>query len=203
MTGPLIDGCAKLCSMPTLLVDTPKEWLEVVVADMDAFLVDHAACERKASAAGMSFVVRYPDRPWLLGPMITFAQEELSHFAAVFRIVSERGLQLTADEKDPYVTGLMKHVRTGREERLLDRLLCCSIMEARGCERFALLADALPKGKLQSFYQNIARSEARHTDLFVELAGNVDSELVAPRLGQLLEAEAEIVNNLSIRPALH
>ena len=59
---------------------TDPAWVDTVVADFDAFLVDHAACERKASATGMAFVVRYPDRPQLLGPMIEFAREELEHF---------------------------------------------------------------------------------------------------------------------------
>ncbi len=42
-----------------LRVPTPAEWLSVVLDDLDAFLVDHAACERKASATGMMFVVRF------------------------------------------------------------------------------------------------------------------------------------------------
>ena len=58
---------------------TPDGWLDVVLADFDAFLIDHAACERKASATGMSFVVRYPDRKEILEPLIAFAREELEH----------------------------------------------------------------------------------------------------------------------------
>ena len=60
-----------------LRFSTPKAWLDVVFSDFDAFLIDHAACERKASATGMSFVVRYPDKAPLIEPLIEFAREEL------------------------------------------------------------------------------------------------------------------------------
>ena len=36
-------------------VPSKKEWLEAVMSDFDAFLQDHADCERKASAMAMSF----------------------------------------------------------------------------------------------------------------------------------------------------
>ena len=88
--------------MLPLRIPTPPAWLEVVLADFDAFLLDHAACERKASATGMSFVVRYPDRRALLEPMIAFAREELEHFHQVYRLIEARGLVLRRDEKDPW-----------------------------------------------------------------------------------------------------
>ena len=56
---------------------TSPAWVQAVFANFDAFLIDHAACERKASATGMSFVVKYPDRRLLLDPMIEFAREML------------------------------------------------------------------------------------------------------------------------------
>jgi tRNA-(ms[2]io[6]A)-hydroxylase len=97
--------------MLDLRVSTSPEWLEVVLADFDAFLIDHAACERKASATGMSFVVRYPDRIPLIEPMIEFAREELEHFHRVYKKMSERGLTFQPDYKDEYVTDLRRHVR--------------------------------------------------------------------------------------------
>ena len=48
--------------MLNLRCESPTAWVEAVMADFDTFLIDHAACERKASAAALSFVVRYPDR---------------------------------------------------------------------------------------------------------------------------------------------
>ena len=78
--------------MLRLKMATPAAWLDVVMNDLDAFIVDHAACERKASATGMAFVVRYPDRSALIEPLIAFAREELEHFHQVYQVMAERGL---------------------------------------------------------------------------------------------------------------
>lgn len=183
---------------------TRPAWIDAVMADFDAFLLDHAACERKASATGMAFVVRYPDRPELLEPMIELAREELEHFHQVYRIVAGRGLRLGADEKDPYVSRLLRMTRTGRDERLLDRLLIAGVVEARGCERFGLVAEALPAGELQRFYRDITRSEARHHGLFLRLARiYFADDIIAPRLDEVLDREAAIIDDLALRPALH
>lgn len=190
--------------MLTLRIATEAAWTQTVLADFDAFLVDHAACERKASATGMSFVVRYPDRPKILGPLIEFAREELEHFEQVYRRVEARGLSLVPDEPDPYVRPLLALARTGRDERLLDRLLVAGIVEARGCERFGLVATALPPGELADFYREVTRAEARHHGLFVRLAREYfTASQVANRLDELLAAEADIVRGLAHRPALH
>jgi len=185
-------------------MDTPAEWAETVMEDFDSFLIDHAACERKASANGLSFVVRYPDRKALIGPMIEFAQEELEHFKMVYAWVERRGLTLTPDEKDPYLGGLIKAVRTGREERLLDRLVVGGVAEARGCERFLLLAEALPEGELKDFYGEIYRAEARHAGFFIRMARHYFSEEeIQDRVDVFLDVDATLVRTLPIRAAVH
>ena len=190
--------------MLALRTPTAADWLRVVLADLDAFLGDHAACERKASATGMAFVVRYPDRRELLEPLIAFAREELEHFQRVYRIIEARGLVLAGDTKDDYVGALRSHCRPRGDEHLLDRLLTAGIVEARGCERFSLLAEGLPAGELQDFYRDITRSESRHHALFVQLARHYfTEETVRARLDQLLDAEAAIVADLPVRPAVH
>src|SRR5688572_31611115 len=102
---------------------TPQRWLEVVFADFDAFLIDHTLCERKASAMGMALVAKYPDRALILDCLIAFAREELEHFHIMFKVLAERGLQLPADTKDPYVNGLHKIMLSDPESLFLDRLL--------------------------------------------------------------------------------
>jgi len=187
-----------------LVVPTPAAWLEVVLGDFDAFLLDHAACERKASATGMAFVVRYPDRRELLAPMIAFAREELEHFEQVYAIIEARNLTLGPDRKDPYVEALSRWVRTGRDERLLDRLVLGGVVEARGCERFGLVAAGLPAGELKDFYTELTRSEARHVGLFHRLARQLFSAMeVDARVRDLLAHEGEVVARLELRPALH
>jgi tRNA 2-(methylsulfanyl)-N6-isopentenyladenosine37 hydroxylase len=193
--------------VPTILelrVATDVAWIDAVLGDFDAFLVDHAACERKASATGMAFVVRYPDRVALLDPLIAFAREELEHFHRVYRLLEARGLTLGPDAADPYVGALLASVRTGRDERLLDRLLVAGVVEARGCERFGMIAQALPTGELADFYADITRSEARHHGLFLRLARSYfDENAIATRLDELLDAEARILEGLPLRAALH
>lgn len=190
--------------MLPLVTPTPTAWVELVLANFDEFLLDHAACERKASATGMSFVVRYPDRTRLLEPMIAFAREELEHFHQVYRLIEARGLTLRADNKDPYVEPMIRWVRGGRDERLLDRLVMGGVVEARGCERFGLVAEGLPAGELKDFYAELTRSEARHVGLFHRLARSYFSaEQVDARVAELLALEAEIIAGLPLRPALH
>ena len=187
--------------------DLPKsspEWLSTVLADFDAFLLDHAACERKASAMAMTFVLRYPDRTEIHDSMIQLAREELTHFHRVFRICQERGLRFTKDSKDPYVNALLKRTRNGRDEEFLDRLVFAGVVEARGHERFGCIAEALPAGELKEFYDEITRSEARHAEIFVELAQcYFDVSEVEERVAYFLEEEAALLPQLPLRAALH
>ena len=105
--------------------------------------------------------------------MADLAIEELTHYREVLKWIHQRGLITTPDQKDPYVGAFRQSLRQGSEVYFLDRLLTASIIEARGAERFALVAEALEPGPLKKFYQSIARSEARHFELFLELAQQV------------------------------
>jgi tRNA-(ms[2]io[6]A)-hydroxylase len=190
--------------MIELKFKTPSVWTECVVGDMEAFLPDHAAAEKKASAMAMGMVAHYPDRTELVTAMIDLALEELVHFKAVVRLMQARGLSLQPDEKDQYINALRKTFRNGKELFFMDRLLIAGIVEARGAERFGLVADALPAGDLKRFYRSITRSEKAHQGLFLQLAEHYfDASEVQARLDELLDREAAIVSGLPIRPALH
>lgn len=190
--------------MLSLKVSTPKEWLDVVLADFDSFLLDHASCERKASATNMSFIVKYPDRTKILEPIIKMALEELEHFHQVYNIIEKRGLTLTNDVKDDYVNMMLKHVRVGRDERLLDRLLLSGIIEARGCERLQMVADALTDPELKEFYVDLTKCEARHHMQFIKLASHYfDQETIDKRHAELLEIEAEAISKVPLRAMVH
>jgi len=190
--------------MQSRLTTTDDAWVEAVLADFDTFLLDHAACERKASAMAMTFVVRYPDRDAILDPMIRLAKEELAHFHQVFGICQARGLRFSRDNKDPYVNALLKAVRQGREIEFLDRLVMAGVVEARGHERFARLADALPPGDMKEFYVAIAQSESRHSGLFIQLAEHYfPKDEVEARVTFFIEKEAEAIASIPPRPALH
>ena len=178
--------------------------LDAVLGDFDAFLIDHAGCERKASATAMSLVSHYPDRRVLVQEMTQLAREELEHFHQMLWLLQSRNLVLRRDDKDLYVQGLRGEIRTGTEAYFLDRLLVAGIVEARGCERFGRVADALEPGRLRDFYRAITRSESQHHGMFYRLARQYfDTAEVETRLHALLDREAEIVSELPIRPAVH
>ena len=183
---------------------TPAAWTETVTADFDSFLLDHAAAEKKASGMAISMLSHYPDRIELVSAMADLAVEELTHYREVVKWIHRRGLVTGADQKDPYVLEFRKSIRQGREAYLLDRLLTASIIEARGAERFGLVAEALEQGALKTYYRSIARSEERHYTQFLELAGRyIDADTIERRWDELLAIEADIVRKLPIRAALH
>lgn len=187
-----------------LAVPTSPEWLEAVLGNFDAFLLDHAAAERKASAVAVSLITHYPDRKALVAAMMDVAREELEHFYQVYRRIEARGLALGGDFKDPYLGALRAAVRRGREGYFLDRLLLGAVVEARGRERFGILAEALPDANLRNFYRSIAVSEARHESIFTDLARTYfPADAVAARLAEWVGIEAGIVERLPIRAALH
>jgi len=190
--------------MLRLRTATDPSWIDLVLGDFDAFLVDHAACERKASATALKLVSHYSDRTLLVRELIPFAQEELEHYAQVMTIILDRGISTRADEKDPYVGALMGLIKRGSERYFLDRMLVLAIVEARGCERFGMVANALDPGPLKEFYSDITRSEARHHGLFVRLAREYfTAERVQARLDDLLDEEAAIIGRLPLRAAVH
>lgn len=187
-----------------LRVATRPEWVSVVMGDFDRFLMDHALCERKASALAMSLVAHYPDRSELVSAMVELAIEELTHFRMVYKVMQERGLNLICDEKDEYVNKMRRLIRKPSDEYFLDRLLVAGIIEGRGTERFSLIADALDTGRLKDFYMEFYRSEARHHGLFLRLAKSYfPLPAVEERYSRLLDEEAKIVEQLPLRPAVH
>jgi len=181
------------------------QWIAAVMNDFDGFLQDHANCERKASAMAMSFVAKFPDRVEIIPELIETAIEELEHFQSVYEIMMRRGVLLPAQMgKDHYVQQLVDQCRSGREERFLDRLLLASIVECRGAERFKLVYETLENKELKIFYNQLWASEAKHGNIFVNMALNYfDKNCVYNRLEELNRAEAKVLQSLPIRSALH
>ncbi len=99
---------------------------------------------------------------------------------------------------------LRAEIRRGREDYSLDRLLVAGLVEARGRERFGIVAEAVAEPELAEVYHQITLSEARHAELFVELAETYFPRVqIASRLSELAIAEARIVDGLAIRATLH
>ncbi|MEM6264200.1 MAG: tRNA-(ms[2]io[6]A)-hydroxylase [Bacteroidota bacterium] len=190
-----------------LACDSSQEWVDTVMDDFDSFLQDHADCERKASSMAMSFVAKYPDRLEIIPHMIETAVEELEHFQDVYKLMETRGVPLTKEMKqDLYIKDLIKLARTGREERFIDRMLIASVVECRGAERFRMVEEALPEEEAETkrFYKRLWTSEAKHGNIFVKLLFHYYDEVsIYKRLKELIAAEAEILQGLPLRAALH
>ncbi|WP_242338395.1 MULTISPECIES: tRNA-(ms[2]io[6]A)-hydroxylase [Anaeromyxobacter] len=188
--------------MSLLRSRTDPRWLEVALADLPSILADHAHCEKKAAASAVKLVAEHPDRPELVRAVARLAQEELQHFLAVLAEMGRLGVALTPDGGDPYAQALLRRVRGG-EGRLVDRLLAAALIEARSCERLALLAGALEEPRLRELYARLAQSEAGHERLFVELARRHGAGDVDARLAELAAEEARIVAGLPLLPRIH
>ena len=183
---------------------TQSRWVEAVLADFNTFLSDHASAEKKASGMALSMASHYPDRPDILIAMTDLAIEELAHYKQVINLILKRGLIPQSDRKDTYVAELNRKARKGRDEFLLDRLLIAALIERRGAERFELIAHHLEDAQLSNFYRNLAKSEARHWVLFVNLAsGNYPENLIVSRFNELSEIENDILSRLPISARLH
>jgi tRNA-(ms[2]io[6]A)-hydroxylase len=188
-----------------LASSTPSSWVELACREIDAVLVDHAHCEKKAAASAMSLVAAYPGREELVLRMSALAMEELSHFRAVFDRLVARGLALGRDTGDPYAQRLVALARPSPDaDRLVDRLLVFGLIEARSRERLALLGAHLSDPDLARFYEQLAQAEARHAEMFVDLARRYATvSVVSSRLEGLAAEEARIVAELPVAPRIH
>ncbi|NET50707.1 MAG: hypothetical protein F6K09_18865 [Merismopedia sp. SIO2A8] len=115
-----------------LYTESSAQWLNAVLSDMDVFLLDHAANEKKASGVALNLAAHYPDKYDLVAAMIDLSIEELSHYREVFKLIRERQLPPQPDRKDAYVNQLRKLIRKDSRPYFLDRLLIAGIISARG-----------------------------------------------------------------------
>lgn len=170
--------------------------------DLQEILTDHAYCEQKAATSCISLVQMYPDKIELVRKVSPIVTEEWGHFRLVLLELEKRNLKLGYQRKDEYVNQLLSFEKKGgsREDRLLEKLLICALIEARSCERFRLLSTNLEEEDLREFYHKFMVSEAGHYVLFIELAKMYfPEEKVKERWAAYLEKEKEIMANLEVR----
>lgn len=187
----------KLDQLP-LRSRTPLAWAHSALADPVALLNDHAFLEMKAAHNAMDLMTRWPNT-WLPGwveAMTSVARDEAAHLAQVTRVLIKRGGQLVRSHKAAYPRDLRARVRNGGADELLDRLMVSALIEARSCERFAVLAEAATENEpeLAKFYQALFSSELGHYKIFLKLAHKIaDKSTVEARWNEWLDAEAEIL----------
>lgn len=185
-----------------LKLPTDPRWVNLAEMDLAEILTDHAYCEQKAATSCISLIQGYPDKEELVREVAPIVTEEWGHFRMVLSELDKRGLKLGRQRKDEYVNELLAFQKKSgsREERLLEKLLTCALIEARSCERFRLLSLHINDEKLQDFYHKFMVSEAGHYRLFIDLAKLYhDEEVVKARWQEYLKKEAEILDGLELR----
>lgn len=185
-----------------LKLPTDPRWVNLAEMDLAEILTDHAYCEQKAATSCISLIQGYPDKEELVREVAPIVTEEWGHFRMVLSELEKRGLKLGRQRKDEYVNELLAFQKKSgsREERLLEKLLTCALIEARSCERFRLLSLHIGDDKLKDFYHKFMVSEAGHYRLFIDLAKLYhDETLVKERWQAYLSKESEIMENLELR----
>jgi tRNA-(ms[2]io[6]A)-hydroxylase len=169
-------------------------WLTQVDAHLDDILIDHAHCEKKAAGVAMNLLFSYVDHVRLARAMTEIVNEELAHFQLVLDLLERRGIPFRKLSPSSYGQRLHALVRKEEPARAIDRLLVAGLIEARSCERFAVLRDHVADAELQEFYGSLFESEARHHATYVRLACDVaPEETVRERLHWLAAEEAAII----------
>lgn len=171
---------------------TPEAWVEAAVRAVDTLLIDHANCEKKAAGTAIGMLYRYDGHTHLLAPLARLAREELRHFEEVLRAMRRRDIAPRRLSPSRYAGRLFGLVRTHEPARLVDTLIAGAIVEARSCERFALLAARLD-GDLGRLYAGLLASEARHFETYLALARSCADAPVETRAEEMLAVEGRLV----------
>lgn len=185
-----------------LKLPTDPRWVNLAEKDLEEILTDHAYCEQKAATSCISLIQQYPERKEMVDELAPIVTEEWGHFRMVLRELDKRNLELGRQRKDEYVNALLNFQKKGgsRDDRLLEKLLTCALIEARSCERFRLLSLYINDEDLKEFYHKFMVSEAGHYRLFIDLAKQYfGEERVKKRWQEYLDREAEIMKELELR----
>ena len=156
-------------------VATPIAWVNKAVDELPTLLIDHANCEYKAAATGMSLLSRYKERPHVQRLMARLVREEMLHYEQVLIFMERMNITFRPLTASRYVKTLREKVRTDEPGRLTDLLIVGAIVEARSCERFSALWPHLPN-QLGKYYKSLLKSEGRHYQDYLVLAGETASK---------------------------
>src|SRR5690349_6951159 len=138
-----------------LKLPTDPRWVNLAEKTLEDILTDHAYCEQKAATSCISLIQSFPDKEEMVNALAPIVTEEWGHFRLVLNELNKRGLKLGRQRKDEYVNRLLPfELKSGSDDdRLLDKLLICALIEARSCERFKRLSEGLGDPYLQNFYR--------------------------------------------------
>ncbi|GJC30163.1 tRNA hydroxylase [Acinetobacter sp. KAM398] len=152
--------------------ETPKEWLNEALNNLDILMQDHANCEKKAAGTAMNLMFRYSFFTDLQVKLAQLVREEMLHYEQVLEFMAKRGQTWQGLSAGRYAGGLRKEIRTYEPEALIDVLVIGAFVEARSCERFYALAPLVDE-ELGKYYRYLLKSESRHYEDYLALALDV------------------------------
>jgi tRNA-(ms[2]io[6]A)-hydroxylase len=182
----------------------PDTWLPKVRSGLPEVLVDHAHLERKAATSAIN-MEKYIELRDSVSELNAIAIEDLQHFEIVLGLLRERGIPFVSPQRSPWITGMMKEVRRGRRQQVIDHLVVCALIEGRSCEKFQILSEAIRDldPKLADFYASLVESEGNHYATYLIMARHIDEEETARRLDFFLDLDAVLIKAPNPHPMLH
>lgn len=69
---------------------TKPEWIVSALSDLPSIISDHAHCEKKAAATGLSLLSTYFDKKEISYTMSDLIEEEISHYRSVINILDKK-----------------------------------------------------------------------------------------------------------------
>lgn len=192
------------CGMLLWRERVSAEWLPKVLADLPSVLVDHAHLERKAATTALN-LEKFRDLYPRVDELTAIAVEELEHFQLVLGLLKRRGIPFGQPYPSPWISGLMKSIRPGHRQQVIDHLICCSLIEGRSCEKFQMLAAGLQPidAELAQFYAGLVESEGNHYATYWLMARALNEAEADRRLDFYLDLEAQLIRVPNPLPMLH
>ncbi len=182
----------------------PSNWLPKVLGNLPAVLVDHAHLERKAATTALN-LEKYRQLYSRVDELNAIAIEELQHFQLVLGLLRQRGIEFGQPHPSAWISGLMRAMRQGVQQQVIDHLICCSLIEGRSCEKFQMLAHALATTdpQLAQFYASLVESEGNHYATYILMARAIDDAETERRLNYFLDLDARLILEPNLLPILH
>ena len=180
-----------------LLVPTPAAWVQQACAETDILLIDHANCEKKAASTALALMFAYAEDLELTDKMSRLAREELRHYEQVAKLMRTLKVQPQRLSPGRYAERLRRLVARSEPQREIDLMICGAFIEARSCERFAALSEAIAS-PLSDLFAGLHSAEARHHRVYLNLAERAAARSglsLQPRIAAFAALEAELVSS--------
>jgi tRNA 2-(methylsulfanyl)-N6-isopentenyladenosine37 hydroxylase len=192
-----MNGAAEPFSHPLLRAATPRGWIAQACDQPDVLLIDHANCEKKAASTALALMFAYAEDLEFTEKMSRLAREELRHYEQVAKLI--RTLKFVPRRLAPgrYAERMRRLVAKSEPKREVDLMICGAFIEARSCERFAALAQAID-APMSGLFQGLHAAEARHYELYLTWAKRaaLRAEVDLPRrIEQFAALEAELITS--------